>query len=214
MAFTSTLKKTICTTVALIAWFAIVLQLYLSVNAYLAKGRTLGGALVEYFSFFTIQSNICVAIGLTAVALGGFNKGFFTRPGVLTAIAVYISIVCLVYNLVLRGSWHPQVWDRLADELLHVGNPLLFLLIWVLYVPKQGIAPSAAFSWLWYPLGYLIYIMIRGALCGIYPYFFLNAITFGYPKVLMNIAVLMLVFLAFSMLYVWIARLFAKRQSA
>ena len=200
--------------IALLTWFALILQFYLSMTAYLAKGRTVGGSLVEFFSYFTIQCNLLMAIGLTSVALNGFNKGFFSRRGVLTAIAVYISIVCLVYNIVLRGTVHPVGWHRVADELLHAVCPPLFVLFWVIYVPKQNIDWKDAFSWLWYPFFYLVYTLIRGSLSALYPYFFLNAVNLGYPQVFINIAMLMLVFLAFCMLYVFIARLITKRTAA
>lgn len=200
--------------IAILTWFALILQFYLSMTAYLAKGRTVAGSLVEFFSYFTIQCNLLTAIGLTAVALNGFNKGFFARRGVLTAIAVYISIVCLVYNIVLRGTVHPVGWHRVADELLHAVCPPLFVLFWVIYVPKQNINWKDAFSWLWYPFFYLVYILIRGSLSALYPYFFLNAVNLGYPQVFINIAMLMVVFLAFCMLYVFISRLIAKRTAA
>ena len=200
--------------IAILIWFALILQFYLSITAYLAKGRTLGGSLVEFFSYFTIQCNLLTAIGLTAVALNGFNKGFFSRRGVLAAIAVYISIVCLVYNIVLRGTVHPVGWHRVADELLHAVCPPLFVLFWVMCVPKQNINWKDAFSWLWYPFFYLVYILIRGSLSALYPYFFLNAVNLGYPQVFINIAMLMLVFLAFCMLYVFIARLITRRTAA
>ncbi|RYU91175.1 hypothetical protein EWM62_04345 [Mucilaginibacter terrigena] len=200
--------------IALITWFALILQFYLSMTAYMAQGRTVGGALVEFFTYFTILCNILTATTLTAVALQGFNKSFFTKPGVLTAAAVYISIVCLVYNIALRGIAHPVGWGRAADELLHAICPPLFVLFWIISVPKPGISFKHAFSWLWYPFFYLVYVLIRGALCARYPYFFLEADKLGYPKVFFNIIILMLVFLAFSMLYVWIARIIARRAAA
>ncbi|MEB0261429.1 MULTISPECIES: Pr6Pr family membrane protein [unclassified Mucilaginibacter] len=199
---------------ALLNWFAIGLQFYLSINAYMAKGRTLGGAVVEFFSFFTIESNILVAFGLTAVALGGFNKRFFSRASVLTAMAVYITIVCLVYNVVLRSGYSPQGWDRVVNELLHAICPPLFILFWLVYVPKQGITYKGALPWLWFPFFYMVYVLVRGAICWIYPYFFMNATNFGYPRVALNCLMLMVVFLAFDMLFVWLAKLMAKHRAA
>jgi hypothetical protein len=161
-----------CALIAVLTWFALVLQFCLSMNLYLAQGRTLAGALTEFFTYFTIQCNIITATGLTAVVLGGFSKSFFSRPGVLTGSAVYIGIVCLVYNIALRGIAHPQGWARVADELLHAICPPLFVLFWLTFVPKRGIVWKDAFSWLWYPFFYLVYALIRGALCWRYPYFF------------------------------------------
>ncbi|MES2060957.1 MAG: Pr6Pr family membrane protein [Bacteroidota bacterium] len=217
MDSTGTKKPAVTTVSALIAaltWFALALQFYLSMAAYMAQGRTIAGALTEFFTYFTIQCNIITATGLTAVALGGFSKSFFSRRGVLTASAVYISIVCLVYNIALRGIAHPEGWARVADELLHAVCPPLFVIFWLSLVPKHGIIWKDAFSWLWYPFFYLVYALIRGALCGRYPYFFLNVVEYGYPRVFINIAILMLVFLGFSMLYVFIAKLMGKRAAA
>ena len=199
--------------VAALTWFALLLQFYLSMNIYMAQGRTVAGALIEFFTYFTIQCNIITATGLTAVALRGFSKSFFSRPGILTAGAVYISIVCLVYNIVLRCTVHPEGWARVADELLHAICPPLFVLFWIALVPKQGIVWKDAFSWLWYPLFYVIYALARGAVIGRYPYFFLDTTKYGYPRVFINIAILMLVFLGFSMLYVFIAQQMSKLKN-
>nr|WP_067056185.1 Pr6Pr family membrane protein [Mucilaginibacter sp. L294] len=217
MDSTGTKKPAVIAVSALISaltWFALVMQFYLSMNLYMAQGRTVAGALTEFFTYFTIQCNIITAAGLTAVALGGFSKSFFFRPGVLTASAVYISIVFLVYNIALRGIAYPEGWARVADELLHAVCPPLFVIFWLALVPKQSIVWKDAFSWLWYPFFYLVYALIRGALCVRYPYFFLNVIEYGYPRVFINIAILMLVFLGFSMLYVFIGKLTGKKVAA
>jgi hypothetical protein len=199
---------------AALTWFALALQFYLSWAIYMAQGRTVAGALTEFFTYFTIQCNIITATGLTAVALGGFSKSFFSRPGVLTASAVYISIVCLVYNIALRGIVHPEGWARVADELLHAVCPPLFVIFWLTLVRKRGIVWKHAFSWLWYPFFYLVYALTRGALCGRYPYFFLNVVEYGYPRVFINIAILMLVFLGLSILYAFIAKLMSEKVAA
>ncbi len=175
--------------IAALTWFALILQFYLSMNTYITQGRTIAGAFVEFFTYFTIQCNIIIATCLTAVALYGISKSFFSRPGVLTAASVYISIVCLVYNIALRGIVHPVGWGRVADELLHAICPPLFVIFWMTLVPRQGVIWKDAFNWLWYPFFYLVYVLIRGAACGRYPYFFLDVIKYGYPRVFINIAI-------------------------
>ncbi|RYY06439.1 MAG: hypothetical protein EOP43_06365 [Sphingobacteriaceae bacterium] len=88
---------------ALVAWFAVIAQFTISVPEYLEKGRTFAGSFVQLLSYFTIQSNILVAFSLTAVLLFPQAKTgrFFSKISTATAIAVYITIVSLVYNLVL-----------------------------------------------------------------------------------------------------------------
>ncbi|TWR25784.1 hypothetical protein FPZ43_15990 [Mucilaginibacter pallidiroseus] len=200
--------------VALLAWTGLALQFYTSVPAYLAKGRTLGGTLVELFSYFTIQTNLLLACATTAVVIYSKTKTWLNQAGLLTAVAVCISIVSLVYNLVLRQAYHPVGLARISDELMHLLTPIAYVVFWILAVPKQSLTYKGGLPWLLYPLSYLIYILVRGALTNIYPYFFLDAGKFGYGKVAINIAVLMLVFFGIDAFYVFIGRLITRRNQA
>jgi len=53
-----------------VGWFALALQLYLILVQSPARGVAMVGTVITYFSFFTILTNILVALVLTAVALG------------------------------------------------------------------------------------------------------------------------------------------------
>lgn len=46
---------------AALGWCALALQLALSIGATLAAGGSVAGAILDYFSFFTILTNILVA---------------------------------------------------------------------------------------------------------------------------------------------------------
>jgi len=76
--------------------------------------------------FFTIQCNLLIAISLTCTALAPHAAPgiFFSKLSVQTAIALYIFIVELVYNLVLRRlhDWQGLQW--VVDNLLHVIVPV------------------------------------------------------------------------------------------
>ncbi|OOQ59237.1 Pr6Pr family membrane protein [Mucilaginibacter pedocola] len=211
MALSKT-QKTLAAFFAVVAWLGLITQFYVSMPAYLAKGRTIEGAIIELLSFFTIQSNILVAVCLSIIAGSTSDIGFFKRPRVLTAVAVYISIVALVYNLVLRKTFHPVGLARVSDEILHVATPALFLIFWVLIIIKAKFKFKFqdGLAWLWYPLFYLGYILLRGHFTGLYPYFFLDVPKFGYPQVLINIGALVLVFLIMDMLFIWIAKGLSK----
>jgi len=197
--------------IALLAWTGLILQFYTATIAYLAKGRTTGGTIIEILSFFTIQTNLLVAISLTTVAIT--KQSFFTKPSVLTAIGVYITIVSIVYNLVLRQLAHFTGITRLGDELVHLIVPVLYVAFWLAFISKGTLQWRNAFPWLWYPFFYLIYILVRGAFTNLYPYPFINVSNLGYHAVFVNIAVLMIVFLAVSMLYIFIARMISKRAN-
>ncbi len=131
---------------------------------------------------------------------------FFSRPGVATAITVYIVIVGIVYNTVLRHLWHPAGLQLIADELLHSATPLMFLLYWLFFVDK-GKLNLNTFYWLIYPLVYFIWILIFGALSGFYPYPFINVTELGYNKVILHSGILTVGFLLLSLLFVAIDKL-------
>jgi hypothetical protein len=93
-------KRSLQISIATIAWLAVILQLYLQI---VNRTTAVSEALIRFFSYFTILTNIIVAVCFTALALQkGKAFNIFNNPGRLTAVTVYILIVGLVYNLVLR----------------------------------------------------------------------------------------------------------------
>lgn len=172
--------------IALTAWTAIIFQAYLTT-----------GSFGNLFSYFTILTNLLIAICSTAnVVFYKTNKGkFFKSPTVQTAIALYIFIVALVYNTVLRGLITLNGWSIFVDTLLHVVVPVLYLLFWAFFVPKGTLLYRQSFRWLVFPFIYLVYSLVRGSVYHWYPYPFLNVLENGYQQVFLNASVLLLVFL-------------------
>jgi len=123
---------------AIIAWFALVLQLYLMMSLRPQTGLSAFEVLIKFVSFFTILSNLIVAVSFTIILLWPQSAAaiFFARPSNKAAVAVYILVVGIVYNLILRALWTPQGWQKIADELLHVAVPVLYVLYWLIFVPK------------------------------------------------------------------------------
>ncbi|WP_299291813.1 Pr6Pr family membrane protein [uncultured Mucilaginibacter sp.] len=204
-----TYKNSIATVIiAAIAWFAVIMQFLISVPEYMQKGETLAGSIVHLASYFTILTNILVAVSLTSVLLfpETFIGRFFSKISSATAIAVYITIVALVYNLVLRPFWSAKGAFKTNDELLHVVVPALYLLNWLFFLPKKGLVWKQLPNWLIFPLCYLFYVIIRGALTGFYPYFFVDVKRFGYAAVALNAFVLLIVFAVFCAMFISIGR--------
>ncbi|RYY06438.1 MAG: hypothetical protein EOP43_06360 [Sphingobacteriaceae bacterium] len=63
-----------------------------------------------------------------------------------------------------------------------------------------------------FPLVYLIYIIVRGAVTGFYPYFFVDVKTFGFGQVAINAFVLLLVFALFSSLFIFIGKKLTRKN--
>ncbi|MEP7254641.1 MAG: Pr6Pr family membrane protein [Ferruginibacter sp.] len=196
--------------IAIAGWFALAAQLYLIIqNRVVSVAETV----IRYFSFFTILTNIIVALCVTVLLLKPNSKwgNFFSRPTILTAITIYITIVGVVYNAILRFLWQPQGLQFVVDELLHTIVPLLFILLWFLYVPKSGLKYANAFPWLIYPVVYIIYIALRGAITNEYPYPFTDVTILGYGRVAINSLGLFAAFFGLSLFLIAVGK-YMKRN--
>lgn len=191
---------------AILAWTAVVFQFYLIL---LNRTASVAETIIRFFSFFTILTNILVAFCCTTLwwRPGSSLGRRFSMPGTLTAITVYITIVGLVYNLVLRTYWEPRGLQLVVDNLLHTIIPSLFLLFWIVLVPKNKLQWKEVFPWLIYPLVYILFIITRGALSGFYPYPFIDVSKIAYHEVLTNTGALLIGFLVLSLLLVGIGKL-------
>jgi hypothetical protein len=184
---------------AVLGWFALGLQLYLML---ITTPSAWVATIITFFSFFTILTNILVALVFTP----GPWAQFFRRPSVQAAVLVNITVVGAVYWLLLKHLWNPQGWQWVADTLLHTWQPLVYILYWVLFAPKAGLRWKDAAIWLAYPGVYLIYILGRGALTGVYPYPFVEVSQLGYARVAVNSGMLLVVFLGLGLLVVGLSR--------
>jgi len=196
--------------IAILGWFALVLQFYLIIQN---RVVSIPETIVRYFSFFTLLTNLLVAIYCSFIFLRPYSQAakFFSRPCVATAITVYILIVGIVYNTNLRYLWHPAGLQLIADELLHSVIPLMFLLYWLFFVVK-GKLNWNTFPWLLYPFFYFIWILIFGAITSFYPYPFIDVTKLGYHKVILQSGILTGGFLLLSFLFVAIDRLMKPKN--
>ncbi len=166
---------------------AIVGQLIVSVDNWHRAGITdISTQIVNFFSFFTIESNVLTVV----VALIG-AWFLFARRGVdpnallgfRLATVTYMATTGVVYNLLLRGVELPQgttlPW---SNEVLHLIGPIYVILDWLLAPGRRPIAWKAVWPVLIFPLAWGIYTLIRGPLTYDavfkrdywYPYPFLN----------------------------------------
>ena len=207
----SSTTKTYAGVAAIIVWLSLALQLYVILQNRIA---TVPETIVRFFSYYTVLTNLLIAVCFTMVSIKGIaEKGnFFSRPNTLTATAVYICIVALTYNLILRFQWAPTGLTRVPDELLHLVIPLMYLFFWIKYVPKQNLQWKNIFPWAIYPFVYLGYTLWRGPKAAWYPYPFMDVNNLGYNKVLFNSAMVCVVFIVFAFLFIGAAKLAGKRK--
>lgn len=200
----------------LIGWFAIGLQLYLIMANVINTKTSLFSEAVRFISYFTILCNILVALCLTVPLINPTSRlgRYFLKPVVQGGVAVYIAIVGITYSLMLRHIWNPQGWQLVADRLLHDAMPVIYLLFWLIFVPKGYLKWKHAFSWLLFPAVYLVYILIRGSLIDQYPYPFIDVVQLGYNGMLKNALFMLIAFVVTGLLIVLIDRLLRKNVPA
>ena len=201
------LQRNLSILFSIIVWFAVLAQFYLIIENRVAPVTE---TIIRFFSFFTILTNILVAVYFTIKALG---KDQLDKAGLLTAITVYITIVGLVYQVLLRHIWQPTGLQMVVDELLHSVNPLLVISYWYLFEKKFFVHYKEVFKWMIYPVVYLLYILTRGSFSGFYPYPFINVSEIGISQTLLNGLFLLLFFYAVSVLFIFIGRMLSKRNN-
>lgn len=139
--------------------------------------------LVNFFSFFTIESNILAVIVLFTAGVYGLRGTRKLSDFIRGAATVYMATTGIIYALLLSGLENslqtPIPW---VNAVLHYIMPVIVCLDWLLDRPKT-ITFKKALWWLMFPLAYGIYSLIRGHITGWYPYPFLNATKHGYAFV-------------------------------
>lgn len=179
--------KRIATIVAFAITFGVlVFQIFLTVNARLANGDSLVGALIFYFTFFTILSNLMVAAVYLSDLVAWRWLDWWRTPWVRGMMAAAIVLVMIVYHVLLLGLVQMDIWFTIADRILHYVDPTMYALWWLLFQQHGKLRWSDLPRMLVYPLIYVAWAMARGAVVNEYPYPFLAANKLGYPQVILN----------------------------
>jgi hypothetical protein len=145
---------------------------------------------VNFFSYFTIESNIfavvMLVIGALALSQGTKSKAIDMARGAAT---MYMIITGIVFALLLSGVENVSLtavpWD---NTVLHYIMPLVLLIDWLIDKPKLPLRFKQSFVWLLFPILYLLYSLIRGNIVHWYPYPFLNPSTNGYGGIVLTSA--------------------------
>jgi hypothetical protein len=153
---------------------------------------TLGTRFERLFSYFTIQSNLFVLGTSIAVALNVFRDGKLWRVLRFDAL-LGIIITGLVYETILAPLVHLEGWALVATIGFHYIAPWATLIGWLIFGPRPRMTwVTTAFAFIW-PLLWLVYTFVHGAVTGWYPYPFLDVATIGFADSVRNSAVVLLI---------------------
>ena len=163
------------------------------------------GAVWNDFRYFTIWTNglICLVSGV--IALGGSPA-----PWMSAGLAMAIALVAVVFHALLAGDEPRLGLDWVVNGMLHTVIPIAFIGLWLLALPKGRLAWRDLLIWSAFPILYSIYAIARGAIDGVYPYFFLDVGKLGAGGVALWVAGLALLFLTAGAGLIACARRFAR----
>ena len=159
-----------------------------------------GFNIVNFFSYFTNLSNIFAAVVMLigAIYLVRHREPTATDDLIRGASVAGMAVVGIAFSVLLRnedlGSLMPWV-----NCVIHYIMPVVVVLDWLYQPQKSKLGFTQIAYWLIFPLLYLAYVLIRGALVGFYPYPFLNpANVGGYQVVFLYSVVMVALFLLIS----------------
>ncbi|MHB1615373.1 MAG: Pr6Pr family membrane protein [Actinomycetes bacterium] len=163
-------------------------------NGYFQSGVARG---FNTFAFFTVLSNLLV--GVAAVALAARPDRSSSAFAVLRLTGVVAIIVTgVVYHVALARLADLESWDLVGDQLVHTVVPVLAVVGWLAFGPR-GLTSAQVARWsLVFPVGWLVFTLIRGAAVGFYPYPFVDVSHLGYFKVLVNCVWVSLLYFALA----------------
>jgi hypothetical protein len=133
----------------------------------------------NFFGYFTIQSNLLLAVVLIATAVLRLQR---REPPAWVQVArgattAYIVLVGIVYATLLAGHENGGVPLPWANTVLHVVLPLYGPLDWLLVADRPALRWGRLWLVLLFPAIWLVVVLLRGATDGWVPYPFLDPAT-------------------------------------
>ena len=165
---------------------------------------------VNFFSYFTILSNIFAAVILGVGAYYLYKRHTSNKFNVLRgAAALYMVVTGVVFSLLLSNLQNLTAvpWD---NTVLHYIIPVVMLVDWFIDPPKMKFTFKHIGLWIVFPLLYVTYSLLRGSVVNWYPYPFLNPANGGYGQVFLTSIFITIFVVSAAFLLVRIAAARAK----
>ena len=183
----------------ILVFVAIISQL-----VYLAQHKVL--YLVNFFSYFTILSNVFAALVLI---VGGLyllsgRKPSHSQEIIRSATMLYMAVTGIVYAALLSGLslGFLMPW---VNDVLHRIMPVVVVADWLYQPTKTKLRAKQIPLLLIFPIVFLIYTLIRGPHIGWYPYPFLNpSKAGGYLGVALYSLAILVLFYVLSRLMIYL----------
>jgi hypothetical protein len=204
--------------VAALVVAAIVAQLERSIGNWNKTGLGVPFGITNFFSFFTIDSNVATIVVLVIGAIFAFarkpDRHWYTVFRVI--VVTYMAVTGVVYNLLLRGVELPQgTTVEWSNEVLHVVACAYLVLDWFIAPGRIALGWKTLRAIVIFPIAWAIYTLIRAPFTvsdnkgkAFYPYPFLDPSLAheGYFSVAFYIVLIAGVVLAAGAGAIWVSR--------
>jgi hypothetical protein len=164
-----------------------------------------GYARGNFFSFFTIQSNILAVAALFLLVAVPAERRSGLFDGARQAAVLYIGITGVVFALLLSGLQEDvQTSASWVDVVVHKLIPVVLVADWLIDPPRHRLPRWTVLAWLAYPAAWLVYTLVRGEIVDWYPYPFVDVSNLGYGGVLARAAGLTVAFALGAAALLWL----------
>jgi hypothetical protein len=183
--------------IAVLVVIGITIELFVSAGRESVYFHTGWERALNLFSFFTIQSNIVVGVTNFMLALNSKRvSNIFWGFRLSGLIAILITFI--IQHLLLAKPIHDP-WAFTSDLIVHTIVPVLVVAGWLIFGPRKHISWKVIWIAMIFPVSWLIFTFIRGALINWYPYGFIAVGQIGYTTALRNVGIITILFFAIAL---------------
>lgn len=144
-------------------------------------------AIVDTLSYFTYESNLFAGVVFGLLGYRAIkSRSVANLQGYRGAATAYLLITGIIFNLLLNAPSFGTS-EILVNILYHHIAPLYVAIDFVLDTPIPPITYRRALLWVIYPIAYMIYTFVRGAITKWYPYPFFDALHHSFATVATNV---------------------------
>ncbi|WP_374928323.1 Pr6Pr family membrane protein [Kytococcus sedentarius] len=166
--------------------------------------------LADALSYFTIWSNLVVALVAWLLARG--TPGSTALRVLLLDALLMITITAVVYAVMLAPTAQVRGWENVTNPWIHIVTPAATVLLWLVAGPRGWLSWRLVPLGLVVPLVWVAFTLVRGALLDAYPYPFMDVVQLGYPQVAVNVGGILLFGLVVAGVLCGLDRLLAGRR--
>ncbi len=206
---------------------AVAAQAFQSFTGAVQNGRHVPTIVWNFFSFFTILSNMLAVLVLLWAVAWFWARGRRTASEpralafALASVTTYMIVTGVVYNLLLRGyPLEPGAVVPWSNEILHLAGPAFFVLDLFLGPRRRRLPWGAVVGVIVFPIVWVLYTLVRASFITNpvtgdpwwYPYPFLDPHRNSGPALLLSLGGIAVGTAIVGIVVVWIGRRRGRRK--